>query len=113
MSDLARLPSDLGNRATVVDRGEAVWPRGDAERAVNALADAGLILLGIDYYVRDADGHRMQQNPVSLYEPDGNEDVERSRQRALEALRSWWSTEYGQEVVVVWQPSSQFGDAAL
>ena len=84
--DLALLPSEIGKAAKVMDVGEAEWPPQLARRAINALADAGLVLRGLDFQRYGLLGRVAKANPITLYEPDGRDDVERSRQRLLEGL---------------------------
>ena len=84
--DLALLPGEVAAAAKVLDVGEVEWPPSLAQRAINALADAGLVLRGLGYQRYDALGLVVDSNPITLYEPDGTDDIERSRQRLLEGL---------------------------
>ena len=43
--DLALLPGEVAAAAKVLDVGEVEWPPSLAQRAINALADAGLVPL--------------------------------------------------------------------
>ncbi|MCW2703295.1 MAG: hypothetical protein JWQ37_1290 [Blastococcus sp.] len=45
---LAALPHDVAESAHVDANGEVWWHSQDAERAVNALADAGHVILGVE-----------------------------------------------------------------
>jgi hypothetical protein len=97
--DLALLPGEVGTAAKVLDVGEAEWPPRLARRAINALADAGLVLRGLDYQRYDVSGLVVESDPITLYEPDGRDDVERSRQRLLEGLACLRA---GDMPVIVW-----------
>lgn len=79
--DLDALPLPLRLSARVDANGEVAWPRTDAAAAVNALADAGRVVLGLDLRTYDADG--VMEIPWSA---SGWGDPERARQAALAAL---------------------------
>lgn len=100
--DLAALPSEVAQAAHVDDNGEVWWRAEDAERAVNALADAGLIVLGLDLREYDGDG-RFSEIAWSDYRPTGSDDVERGRTAALTALSRADRT--GNAVLITWQPA--------
>ena len=66
--------------------GEVRWPLRQAESAVNALADGGLVVLGLD--LRESDEHgQFFEIPWTSYEPAGLDDVQKARAQALMALR--------------------------
>jgi hypothetical protein len=101
--DLASLPPDLAESANVDDNGEVWWRSDAAERAVNALADAGRVILGLDLREYDNDG-RFFETAWSAFEPTGSNDVERGRSAALAALARPDRT--GNAVLITWQPAS-------
>jgi hypothetical protein len=100
-ADVDRLPPDLAAAATVIDWGEAKWPEGYAERVINAFADQGIVL-----HVLEAEPDLSQRgysrSNITLYEPDGDDDVERSRRRLLDGLPHLLP---GQSPVICWFPS--------
>jgi hypothetical protein len=54
--------------------------------AINALADNGQVILGLDFWEYDED-HRILEMPWNAYEPEGKAtDVENGRQTALSEL---------------------------
>lgn len=59
LADLARLPEPVAAAAHVYDNGEVSWPNHHAEAAVNALADAGFLILGLDARTHFPDGRLM------------------------------------------------------
>jgi hypothetical protein len=67
-----------------LDDGEVMWPFGEADTAVNALADAEHVVLGVD--AREANNAGTAEVPISIYEPSGQDDIERGRQSALAAI---------------------------
>lgn len=46
--DLSFLPSDVVQAARIERDGEVAWPLADATSAINALAAAGRLVLGLD-----------------------------------------------------------------
>jgi hypothetical protein len=60
--DLRLLPHGVARTATVDANGEVWWRSGDAETAVNGLADAGLVILGLD--LREYSGSTRKVLPV-------------------------------------------------
>jgi hypothetical protein len=97
--DLDRLPQAVASAATVEPNGEVWWRVADAEAAVNALADAGLVILGLDMREYDEDG-QFYEWAWSIYNPTGADDVEAARRSALEALRRPDRT--GNAVLITW-----------
>lgn len=85
-ADIRRLPLDLRTSARVLDQGEAKWPEGYAERVINALADQQIVLHVLEAEPHVGDGE-YAVSTITLYEPDGHDDVERSRHRLLEGTR--------------------------
>ncbi len=49
VEDLAALPHEVAESAHVDANGEVWWHSQDAERAVNALADTGHVILGLEW----------------------------------------------------------------
>lgn len=84
----------------MLDNGEVMWPAEQAEEAVVALADAGLIVLGLDVRDYSGDGGFVEV-AWSSFDPSGEDDAARSRDAALEALRR--SPLPGDWVLVTWQ----------
>ncbi len=101
--ELAALPDAVRSTAYVFDNGEVAWPNDAAEAAINALADIGQRILGLDARTLFADGGVMEI-PISAWEPAPNESdeeaVESARQEALSALPSAQSE--GTHVLVTW-----------
>ena len=98
--DLASLPPDVVETAHVDDNGEVWWRLEHTERAINALADAGLVILGLDLREYDDGGHFLEV-AWSAFQPTGSDDVECGRAAALAALARPNRT--GNAVLVTWQ----------
>lgn len=98
--DLRLLPPGVASAATVDANGEVWWRSADADTAVNALADAGLVILGLDLREYDDDG-RFYETAWSAYQPTGSGDVEAARWAALTALARPERT--GNAVLITWQ----------
>lgn len=90
--DLSALPDDLRAAAVITNGGqEVMWPRVFARAAVNALADDGVVVLGLDLR---SDGEGFTPSGLSTEIPwstfravDGEHDhVEAARSDALAAL---------------------------
>jgi hypothetical protein len=60
------LPDEVCRTARVYENGEVAWPNHHAEAAVNALADAGFLIQGLDARRHPADGG-VQETPISDY----------------------------------------------
>jgi hypothetical protein len=92
--DLLDLGPELRAAARFTNGGkEVMWPRGEVESVVNALADLGIVVLGFDLR-SDGEGGTppglATEVPWSAYRPDpssGVGEVEDARRQALEALR--------------------------
>ncbi len=84
--DISVLPQTVQAKAEVQDNGEVVWRLDDAMDAINALADSGQIILGLDFWEYYPDGGLLEM-PWSSYEPEGTTtDVENGRRTALSEL---------------------------
>ena len=85
-SDLKSLPSEVRASARTLQNGEVCWPLSHVAEAINALAGAGRIVLGLD--VRDyRDDDTFVEVAWSVFEPAGRvDDVEVAREQALSAL---------------------------
>ena len=63
-----------------------MWPFDDAVAAINALADNGQVILGLDFWEYDED-HRILETPWNAYESEGEAtDVRNGRRKALSEL---------------------------
>jgi hypothetical protein len=86
-----RLPEDVRDAAYVNANGEVEWPWKLTSQAIDALADAGIVILGLDLRTRDQDG-RISEVVYGSFEPDKGLDhvtnVAAARTDALEALTS-------------------------
>jgi hypothetical protein len=87
--DLAVLPDDVRRHAHVFANSEVAWPNDHAEAAVEAIAAAGRIVVGLDARTLHEDGTLMEV-PISAWQERPGElrraAVERARQEALESL---------------------------
>ena len=54
--DISVLPQTVQAKAEFQDNGEVVWRLDDAMDAINALADSGQIILGLDFWEYYPDG---------------------------------------------------------
>lgn len=99
---LSFLPPELRKHVRIEANGEVVWPLDEAASAINALADSGRVVLGLD--VRGGSDGGTPETPWSVFEPDERqahaENVEAGRQAALEALPG--AREHGDWVLVTW-----------
>jgi hypothetical protein len=85
--NLDLLPEALRRSARVESNGEVAWPLPDAGAAIDALADAGVVVLGLDLRRYSDDGLVMEV-AWSVFEPASSSDpVQAGRRSALEALR--------------------------
>ncbi len=100
VDDLASLPHEVAAAANVDANGEVWWHAQNAERAINALADTGLVVLGLDLREYDDQGNFFE-TAWSDYRPSGNNDVEEARTAALAALRR--PDRSGNAVLITWQ----------
>ena len=101
------LPDQVRDRARFRENGEVEWRLADAARAINALADAGLIVLGLDLRSYP-DGHTMEV-AWSSFEPDRDAGVEANvedgRRAALDALvrdNFAENAEYAEWILITW-----------
>ena len=85
--DLAALPASIQDSARVLDNGEVMWRLAEAQDAIEALAIAHRIVLGLDIRDYQHDGS-FYEVAWSSFGPDGADDVNRSCRAALDALRS-------------------------
>ena len=110
LDDLARLPDDVRARARVYDNGEISWPIADASRAINSLADAGLVILGIDVRRHDDAGHTWETawsdfSSTERYRESmaaGTTPVEEARRHALQAVGRETTAEFGDWILLTW-----------
>lgn len=98
--EMAALPKPVQRNAQPTESGETMWHVRAVRGAINALADAGRIIVGLD--VRDfaLDGS-FRETAWSSYEPTGANDVEVARTAALSALDREQLP--GDWVLVTWQ----------
>jgi hypothetical protein len=86
--DLSVLPADIRESAHVLANGEIEWRLADVPQAINALAAAGCVILGLD--LRSYPDGKTMEVPWSSFEPvasmDIDANVEAGRQAALDAL---------------------------
>ena len=103
--DLALLPEDVRAAATrTPGSGEEFnWPLATAERAINALTDAGFVILGLD--VRRYDEGTFE-TAWSAFEPERSAsaaaNIENSRVAALDALGRDETPEFGDWILITW-----------
>jgi hypothetical protein len=90
---MAFLSDDLRTSAVFTNEGrEVMWPLDEAEAVVNALADHGTVVLGLDLR-SDGEGFTPEglatEVPLSAFrpEPSSENGVEAARRDATEALR--------------------------
>lgn len=65
-AELGILPGDIQKTAHIYENGEVAWPNDKAEAAINALADAGFLILGLDAR-KQLPGGGFQESPVRDY----------------------------------------------
>jgi hypothetical protein len=107
--DLSLLPDDLRIAAILTDGGrEVMWPRGLAQQVVNALADRGAVVLGLDLR-SDGEGFTPPgldtEVPWSAFHPrSAPADAEAARSEALAAISRLWEADLDayQWVLVTW-----------
>ena len=101
--DLALLPEEVRRTAWVQSNGEVSWPFEEAAGAIEALAEAGFVILGLD--VRFQDDQFTRETAWSAFEParvEHDEDVLAGRDAALEALARPDTREYGDWILITW-----------
>jgi hypothetical protein len=106
LRDLSMLPDDVRDAARVRENGEVEWPLADAPRAIDALAGAGRIVLGLD--LRSYPDGGTMEIPWSDFEPksDDDQDIEEARQAAHAALARDNFAEHrhlAEWVLITWQ----------
>lgn len=79
------LPEEIAREARF-DGSEVMWPRPAAVDAIQALAEQGHVVLGLDLRRYEADG-RFYEVAWSAYEPSGSEDAPAGGAAALAALQ--------------------------
>ena len=92
--DLSFLSADLRRAARLTDNGtEIMWPRERVEEVINALADHGIVVLGLDLRSDGGDGVTppglATEVPWIAYEPKASGrsgQIEAARTQALDAL---------------------------
>lgn len=102
------LPEDVRGRARVEENGEVEWRLADAPQAINALAAAGHVVLGLD--LRSYPDGQTFEVPWSDFRPDGagsaEANVEASRQAALHKLAPESLAEFADEaewILITWR----------
>ena len=95
MKDLNALPEHL--RATAItDGGDFAWPLDRAGEAIQALAEAGAVVLGVEAWSVDAEGVPAvvgwSSYDLGDYEADWAEAVARSKVEAEEGLATVFHT---------------------
>jgi hypothetical protein len=84
--NLDLLPEELRRSARIEGNGEVAWSLLDARAAVDALADAGVIVLGLDLRTYGDDGS-VAEVAWSVFDPSSTSDpVQGGRRSALDAL---------------------------
>jgi len=96
LKNVARLPPEVRDAAHVFENAEVAWPNDSAEAAINALADLGCCILGLDARTLYPDGAIMEI-PIS----DCSGDIEHRRGAALEALP--FAVSEGTHVLITWR----------
>jgi hypothetical protein len=102
--DLALLPEEVRRTAWIQTNGEVSWPFEAAAGAIDALAEASFIVLGLD--VRRQNDEFTQETAWSAFEPAGadhEEDVRAGRDAALQALARPDAREYGDWILITWK----------
>lgn len=106
--ELTALPQEVRAKARIYDNGEVSWALSHAERAIDALADAGFVILGLDVRWHDDQGHT-RETACSDFNPardvDDSQNVEIGRQTALEALWRENTADFGDWILVTWRNS--------
>jgi hypothetical protein len=101
--DLALLPDEVRRSAWIQPNGEVSWPFEEAAAAIEALAEASFVVLGLD--VRRQNDQFTQETAWSAFEPacvDRRADVRAGREAALEALARADVREYGDWILITW-----------
>lgn len=86
---LSALPAQVAASALVETNGEVMWRDVDSVAAINALADAGLVILGLDVRFYDAN-NRFYEIAWSSFDPNPSKsdsaNAVDAREAALERL---------------------------
>ena len=98
--DLTLLPARVQEAARVLDNGEVMWPVGEAEQAIEALAAGGRVVLGTDVRDYQPDGSFFE-TAWSSFEPRGVDDADGGCRAALSALHR--GSLPGEWVLVTWR----------
>ena len=105
--DLSRLPDGVRASARVRENGEVEWPLAEVTGAIDALADDGRVILGLD--LRSYPDGETVEVPWSSFEPGdsiGATAVEAGRSAAHAALaRENFAElrEYAEWVLITWR----------
>ena len=83
---LEHLPPDVQRAAKVNDNGEVEWPAASARAAIEALASAGAVILGLDLRDYHEDGRFVEIAWTSFQPTGGSDDSQHSGAAALAAL---------------------------
>lgn len=67
-----RLPKGFRDVARINPNGEASWSRADALQAIEALTEAGCVVLGLDLRSYDSDGSVLEV-AWSVFQPSGDD----------------------------------------
>jgi hypothetical protein len=101
--DLALLPDEVRRTAWIQSNGEVSWPFEAAAGAIEALAEAGFVILGLD--VRFQDDQSTRETAWSDFRParvDREAEVRAGREAALEALARPDVREFGDWILITW-----------
>ena len=102
--DLALLPDEVRRTAWIQTNGEVSWPFEAAAAAIEALAEAGFVILGLDVRFQD-DQFTTRETAWSDVRParvDRETDVRAGREAALEALARPDVREHGDWILITW-----------
>lgn len=109
--DLGPLPEAVRTAARLAQNGEVSWPRTEAARAINSLADAGYVILGIDVQRFDDQGQTWEVawsdfSATSRYRHLAGAHaalIEASRRHALDAVGREDTADFGDWIRVSWR----------
>jgi PAS domain-containing protein len=86
-SDLSGLPAEVVETARVDDNGEVSWRDIDTGAALESLAEAGRVILGLDVRFYDADG-KFYEIAWTAFRSDEKLDEASTVRRALDDART-------------------------